>query len=222
MSKKNCLNCAFLVCHQETYRSVFHRPELSKWVNNIKSLDIESRNSIKDDDLSFLGESLRKREEWQVEYERKKQEKQSASIFASPVISDLLGHGPTNEELKELGLAEPPDACDHDYLECYHEQWTENRKRTSPTSKNFLSEKSCCFYFPQKNIEQKSLEACEKTRMHEKNQKRFLITNILVILGILITVLLYTPTQAFVKNQWKTVTIFIAELKKQDNLKESK
>jgi len=219
VKQRNCLNCAFLVRHQETYRSVSFKPELSKWVDNIASLDIENRKLIKEEDLSFLGKSRREFEAWQTEYDQKKREKQASSIFASPVISDLLGHGPTDEELQELGLSDPPEACDHDYLECYHEQWTEKRDRAAPVNKGFLSEKSCCFYFSQKKVERKSLEACEKTRMHEKNQKRFWITNILVILGIASTFLLSQDVQSYIDKQFnilkhKTTTFYESVIQK--------
>ena len=205
MNRKSCIGCAFLVRHEETYNSVSLKPELSRWINIEKSLDSECRKFIQKDDLSFLGKGLRDYQKWNKEYQAIIAEKQKTSIFAISPMHSILNNMPSDEELAELGLEPAPEYNDYDYLGCYHEQWSEDRKRENPVDKAFLSTKSCSFYFPLKKMDRKSLEACEKTRSHERNRIRFFITNMLVILGISSTFLLSQDVRGYLTQQYELV-----------------
>ncbi len=218
MSNK-CLDCAFLIRRQETWEA-----RIAKWRESERSLDIEFRQRIHKNDFSFLGKGKRDLEEWQAEFdlrERRKNIMVPGIAYARQRV-DLLGHGPSEEEIEELGMSPRPEAPDHDYLDCFHEQWTEGRDRETPVEKTFLLQNKCPFYFPFKDKKSQSLDACEKSRTHKKNRSRFIITNVLVIIGVVATVVMSTPTQDFIKKQYQSFQDFITTIKEEINKGESK
>ena len=209
LSQKNCINCAFLTLKEEKFISG-HFVTNPRWIEKIKSLNAEQRNSIKKEVFDFLGESLKKNNEWSEEYYKKKQQRDKNQMFQMRSLS-LYGSGVTEEELDELGMEEPPKFNDHESLECYHQQWSEGSNRKNKIDKNFLEEKSCPFFFAHEKMKRQTLKGCEKMRLHENNKNRFIITNILVLLGIIITIASYPSLQKNIINKYSKVEFYIKD-----------
>lgn len=194
---KNCSSCAFCLRNQETWigGSLLARTK-GYWSYDNRSLNQDERNQIIKGDISFVGDAVRILQAWQKEYEtRKILDEKNNPIVGWLSHSNLVFPGSKEEEkqkkdeLERLGMGEAPDAPDADYLSCYHEQWSEGKKRTSPVNSEFLKHKKCHFYYPSDKAYNQTLEACEKTRTYLKERSNVIVTNALVIVGIIITLI---------------------------------
>lgn len=194
---KNCSSCAFCLRNQETWiGGSLLAGTKGYWSYDKRSLDQEERNQIIKGNISFVGDALRRLQAWQKEYEtRKILDEKENTINGFLFRNSLILPGSDEEEkrkkdeLEYYGMDEAPAAPDKDYLSCYHEQWTEGRKRTSPVNSEFLKHKKCHFYYPSDKADNQTLEACEKTRTYLKERSNVIVTNALVIVGIIITLI---------------------------------
>lgn len=189
---KCCLTCAFCIRNQNTYHSVFVKPELSKWCYKKESLSALHRVALSEANDQFIGQEIRDQKLWderlELEKERRKKEALQHYIAAFPKFL-LNPERQASEDAEEYGFSPRPLAPDQDYLSCFHEQWDESKRdQCHKERKYFLENKTCSFYYPFKNHEQ-TLDACEKNRKDLQDKNRFWFTNILVIIGIAITVI---------------------------------
>lgn len=194
---KNCSSCTFCLRNQETWiGGSLLAGTKGYWSYDKRSLDQDERNQIIKGDTSFVGDTVRRLQAWRKEYETRKILAEKEVLFPSFLTRlSFLSPGSEEEkkqrkdELERLGMDEAPKAPDVDYLSCYHEQWNEDRKRTSPVNSEFLKHKKCHFYYPSDKADNQTLEACEKTRIYLKERTNVIVTNALVIVGIIITLI---------------------------------
>lgn len=194
-------------------------PNHSKWNNISTSLTQPQRDALQKGDFQFLGAEIRAVKGWNEEYNLKKQQhenKQREILSEHPILrgTEAINNIPkmislfssNEEELKNLGMSNRPPAPDYDYLSCYHEQWQEDVDRQKPKSSNFLKNTKCAFFFPYVKMGDKTLKACEDSRIDHLDRRRFYITNIFVILGIVVTIFSTSPIKAW----WHTFESFVS------------
>jgi len=194
---KNCLTCAFCTRNKNTFRSVFTKPELSRWIRSQETLSNLERDALKSGDDSFIGKEIRDAKLWdeQLEQEREDARRQFEGTplanlaYAKSIFSAFPNKA--NDEAATYGISERPTAPDEDYLSCFHEQWDEDKRADTRIDRlGFLENMSCSFYYPFLKKRGESLEACEKNRRDDQERSRFSVTTILIVAGVIVTIVL--------------------------------
>lgn len=193
-SKKSCLSCAFCLHCRDTFYG-FPKPELDCKKDNLTDAEI---SLLKNGDISFLSEAKRKHDDWVATYEKRKEEKDKEQylkrieaskklsnsllekilgkdysnigfvIPEKPSIVPLLGGDPYPWR-EELGMEPCPIVPDHEYLECWKENWGKQDEDIWTT----LKSKKCRNYYPLSKKETKSLEACDEERKERVDNKKY-------------------------------------------------
>ncbi len=217
--KKCCLNCAFCIRNKNTWISNFGVD--SYWDPEECELSIEEREKIKNNDVSFVGAAKKEKEKWVKEYNERieaednyinsclsslnkennetvfssKQRREALSIFGNEKYPDS----------ERLGMGKCPEAPDKDYLSCWHDFW--NFQDNEPELATLKEKNKCQFFFSYDKKGKRSFKACEKERVASLDKKRFYVTNLLVILGIFASIIIYQlqktdgeQTLSFVQN----------------------
>lgn len=192
--KKCCVNCAFCLRTKDYGCSPLRDPS-KRFVYSILN-DEERKNALKNN-FDFLGEEIRKRIEWEAQYN------QILDNMKKGMYHDQLGGGRNVLELLQntshnsisqdiiylFGLSQPPEAPDADYLSCWHNLWNFKDKKDEFSALN--QKNDCLFFYPYNKKGNKSFEGCEKERKALLSKSRYTTTNTLVILGILVTILIF-------------------------------
>ena len=157
----------------------------------------EERKNALNDDFDFLGREIRAKKAWEDEYNQKLDNAKKGfynSIYGGAHALELL-IAPLDTFHKsfpladEFGMPEHPDAPQFDYLHCWHNFWNfKNRENELTTLKN---KRKCHFFYPYNKKGNKNFEACEKERAASQDKMRFIATNLLVVLGIVVSILTY-------------------------------
>lgn len=186
--KQCCLNCAFC----------------ARCVNNsLNFLTNDERKQALADNFDFIGKEQRIRKEWQKQYkqiyEDLRKGKYDKRLGGGPRVLDILTEANNPDDFTQMKFPDPiieifqlapyPDAPYNDYLVCWHELWNLKNKENEYSS---LKEKNkCLFFYPYDRKGNKSFEGCEKERVALLNRHNFTITNWLVILGIVVSIVIY-------------------------------
>lgn len=192
--KKCCVNCAFCLRTKDYGCSPLRDPS-KRFVYSILN-DEERKNALKNN-FDFLGEEIRKRIEWEAQYN------QILDNMKKGMYHDQLGGGRNVLELLQntshnsisqdiiylFGLSQPPEAPDADYLSCWHNLWNFKDKKDEFSALN--QKNDCLFFYPYNKKGNKSFEGCEKEREALLSKSRYMTTNTLVILGILVTIIIF-------------------------------
>lgn len=210
-SKKSCLSCAFCLHCRDTFYG-FPKPELDCEKDNLTDAEI---SLLKNGDVSFLSEAKRKHDDWVATYEKRKEEKDKEQylkrieaskklsnsllekilgkdysnigfvIPEKPSIVPLLGGDPYPRR-EEFGMEPCPIVPNHEYLECWKENWGKQDEDIWTT----LKSKKCRNYYPLSKKETKSLEACDEERKEKEANKRN-IKNLIYsfLLGVITTLI---------------------------------
>jgi hypothetical protein len=196
---KNCLECAFCTRNRNTWRPNQFKPEHSRWNNRQALLTTEERLLLKDGSDDFIGKDIRDAEAWdeRFETERENVRKSYQDTPYAGILSAATRLSPfpasrsdLDEEAKTYGMSPRPDAPDKDYLSCFHNQWDENKNPSLQSNRQaFLARKRCAFFFSFQKTSGETLDACESMRKDALERSRFYITNGLIVLGIIVTVL---------------------------------
>lgn len=194
--KKCCLNCAFCMRCKEHADGV----GLQVYRHDSKKLltQAERENAYKND-FSFLGAEKRKQQEWDAEYERKINTLKSGalnSVIGGPRVLDLIMSTSTPMTkyslAKQFQMPDRPNAPEDDYLSCWHDLWSFSQ---DDKALHTLTDKTKCpFFFSYNKKGNKSFEGCEKERIALQDKNRFVITNALVIAGIVVTIIVAIAT----------------------------
>ena len=188
MMKQCCLNCAFCVrCLNDLPNTLTNDERKQAWENN----------------FDFIGKEQRAQKEWQKQYKQIYEDickgKYHQQLGGGPRVLDILSQSdrpdnltivnPQNPIIQLFGLSPYPIAPHNDYLLCWHELWNFKNKENEYSS---LKEKNkCLFFYPYDRKGNKSFEGCEKERVALLNRHNFTITNWLVILGIVVSIVIY-------------------------------
>lgn len=186
--KKCCLNCAF--CIRRKDKKVYTETNSSLSILT----DIERRDAFKDN-FDFIGKEIREQKDWEDLYSQILDNLKKGVYnkqLGNAVVLDLLDETPFQEPFslaRTFNMPPRPDAPDADYLICWHNLWNfKNKESELVTLKN---RNKCLFFYPYNRKENKSFEGCEKERIALQNQYQFRTTNLLVILGIIVSFLIY-------------------------------
>ncbi len=76
------------------------------------------------------------------------------------------------------------------FLTCHHGQWAEDEARKTTISADFLQTKTCAYHTPYDTETTRNLADYEKIRQQNHKRRQFFITNGLVMIGGIITVLI--------------------------------
>lgn len=185
--KKCCLNCIFCTRHINDSPNALTDGERKQalWGN-----------------FDFIGKEQRAKKAWQEQY------KQIYEDLSRGVYHDKLGGGRNVLEILEhssrpddfvmrypnaivetFGMPACPITPYKDFLVCWHNLWNFQGKEQDFSSLN--QKNKCLFFYPYNKKEHKSFEGCEKEREALLAKSRFRITNWLVILGILVSILIF-------------------------------
>ena len=186
--KQCCLNCSFC----------------TRCVNNsLNFLTNDERKQALADNFDFIGKEQRIQKEWQKQYkqiyEDLRKGKYNKQLGGGPRVLDILTDANNPDDFTQMKFPDPiieifqlppyPDAPYNDYLVCWHELWNFKNKKNEYSS---LKEKNkCLFFYPYDKKGNKSFEGCEKERVALLNRRHFTITNWLVILGIVVSIVIY-------------------------------
>lgn len=196
--KQSCVNCAFCIHCQNKITLVESSIFQDK---KEKLLTDDERKSAKENNFSFIGLAKRKQKEWLQRYYQNIDDLKKGKynhIIGGPKVLEMLvqndmasrltpGHSNQYPLRDTFGMEPMPQAPDLDYLACWHDLWNfekEPEKYSSINNKN-----KCLFFYPYTQKGNKSFEGCEKERQALLAQKRSFITNFLVIVGIIATVI---------------------------------
>lgn len=185
--KKCCLNCAFCV----------------RYVNNsANALTDEERKQALIDNFDFVGKEQRAQKAWQLQY-KKIYEDLSRGVYhdklGGPRVLEILTRANNPNDFRSMhfpdpiielfGLPEYPIAPYQDFLVCWHNLWNFQCKEQEFSS---LNQKNKCLFFYQYNKKgHKSFEGCEKEREAFLAKNRFVTTNWLVVLGIIVSIVIF-------------------------------
>lgn len=185
--RKCCINCAFCARYVD---------------NSANSLTEEEHKQALSGDFNFVGKEQRAQKEWRKQY------KQIYDDLRMGKYHDKLGGGrnvleilerannPDNfpavvypDAITELFRLPPyPQAPYRDFLVCMQNLW--NFLGKEQEFQSLIKKKKCLFFYPYNRKGNKSFDGCEKEREALLAKNRFTITNLLVILGIIATILL--------------------------------
>ena len=204
--KKCCVNCAFC----------------ARYINNsANSLTAEEHKQALAGNFDFVGREQRAQKEWYRQY-KQIYEDLSRGLYHDKLsggrnVMEILTHssrpdefpavGYSNAIVDTFGLSMCPTAPYQDFLVCWHNLWNFDKKEKElPTLNN---KNKCLFFYPYNKKGNKSFEGCEKEREASLAKSRFITTNWLVILGILVTIFIFTiqTWNSNQNNQQKTVVI---------------
>lgn len=186
--KQCCLNCSFC----------------TRCVNNsLNFLTNDERKQALADNFDFIGKEQRIQKEWQKQYkqiyEDLRKGKYNKQLGGGPRVLDILTDANNPDDFTQMKFPDPiieifqlppyPDAPYNDYLVCWHELWNFKNKKNEYSS---LKQKNkCLFFYSYDKKGNKSFEGCEKERVALLNRRHFTITNWLVILGIVVSIVIY-------------------------------
>lgn len=186
--KQCCLNCAFCV----------------RCLNDLpNALTNDERKQAMADNFDFIGKEQRAQKEWENRYNQIYDDlskgKYNNQLGGPTVLEMLMASNKPNEFnnlspygnpiIQRFGLPTYPQAPHNDYLACWHELWNSKNQKTEYSS---LKQKNkCLFFYPYDRKGNKSFEGCEKERVALLNRHNFTITNWLVILGIVVSIVIY-------------------------------
>ena len=186
--KQCCLNCAFC----------------ARCLNDLpNALTDDERKQAKGDNFDFIGKEQRAQKEWEDIYNQKiknlREGKYNDEIGGPQALSLLTKEATSNAFSRtrqpsyilaeDFGMGIHPDAPYSDYLACWHELWNFKNKKNEYSS---LKQKNkCLFFYSYDKKGNKSFEGCEKERVALLNRHNFTITNWLVILGIVVSIVIY-------------------------------
>lgn len=184
---KCCLNCAFC----------------ARYINNsANSLTVEEHTQALAGNFDFIGKEQRVKKEWQLRYKQIYDDlrigKYHDKLGGMNVLEILerannpddftVTHFP--DSITELFRLPPyPNAPYQDFLACGRDLWSFKDKINDFSSLNKKSK--CLFFYPYDKKGNKSFEACEKERSASQDKMRFIATNLLVVLGIVVSILTY-------------------------------
>ncbi len=191
--KKCCVNCAFCLRTKDYGCSPLRDPS-KRFVYSILN-DEERKNALKNN-FDFLGEEIRKRIEWEAQYNQILDNMKKGMYheqLGGPVVLELLINT-SNDRISQriidvFRLPQPPESPDADYLSCWHNLWDFKDKKDEFSALN--QKNDCLFFYPYNKKGNKSFEGCEKERKALLSKSRYTTTNTLVILGILVTILIF-------------------------------
>lgn len=191
--KKCCLNCAF--CLRKKEKLIFNSRGL---VNDVSSkiFTDEERQKAFLGDFNFVGSEIKARNDWEKQYyqiiDSMKKGMYNGQL-GGPQVLELLQHSSRGMALQKIielfGLPQPPESPDADYLSCWHNLWDFKDKKDEFSALN--QKNDCLFFYPYNKKGNKSFEGCEKEREALLSKSRYTTTNTLVILGILVTIIIF-------------------------------
>ncbi|MBP3687689.1 MAG: hypothetical protein J6J35_04915 [Alphaproteobacteria bacterium] len=185
--KKCCINCAFC----------------ARYINNSANfLTKEEHQQALSGNFDFVGREQRAQKEWQNQYKRiydgLRTGQYHDKLGGGRNVMEVLTHAnnPDNfpivaypDPITELfGLPPYPQAPYKDFLVCMHDLWNFQGKEKEFPSLN--QKRKCLFFYSYDKKGNKSFEGCEKEREALLAKSRFTTTNLLVIIGIIVTIVL--------------------------------
>lgn len=157
-------------------------------------LSAEEREKAYKNDFSFLGSEKKKQQAWDDEYNRKIDALKNGAlneVIGGPAVLELLMLDSNNSGKYPLAskfqMSHRPDAPEDDYLSCWHGLWI--FKQNDKLLHTLNSKTKCPFFFPYNKKGNKSFDGCEKERVALQDKNRFIITNVLVVIGIIVTII---------------------------------
>ena len=193
--KQCCLNCVFCArCKSKLSRFGL---QISRR-DSIDFLALEDRKQAIKNNFDFLGKEIRIQKEWENKYnyylDLMKKGAFHQQLGGGNNVLEALRYSDDNSEkfpLNEVfGLPTHPDAPDDDYLMCWHDLW--NFKDNKNEDLKTLNQKNnCLFFYPYTKRGNKSFNGCEKERDALLSQSRFKITNWLVVIGVIVTIVTF-------------------------------
>ncbi len=191
--KKCCVNCAFCL-RTKDYRYSPIRNPVNRFVYGI--LNDEERKKALSNNFDFLGEEIRKRIKWEAQYNQILDNMKKGMYheqLGGSVVLELLTNT-SNDRISQriidvFGLPQPPESPDADYLSCWHNLWDFKDKKDEFSALN--QKNDCLFFYSYNKKGNKSFEGCEKERKALLSKSRYMTTNTLVILGILVTIIIF-------------------------------
>jgi hypothetical protein len=192
----NCLTCTFCTRNKDTWLSNFYKPELSRWRRVQETLNVSERMALRKGEDDFIGREIRDAKLWDEQFKQEREnlrQQSGASLYAMSLQRGILprSRNDLDEEAANYGMPPRPKTPDEDYLSCFHQQWDESTDTAIQKDRQtFLAHKQCSFYYPSTKIHGETLEACEKNRKDAQERSRFLVTTILIVIGIVATIVL--------------------------------
>ena len=185
--KKCCINCAFCARYID---------------NSANSLTAEEHKQALSGNFGFVGKEQRAQKEWKKQYRQiyddLRMGKYHDKLGGGRNILDILerANNPDNfpavvypDAITELFRLPPyPQAPYRDFLVCMQNLW--NFLGKEHEFQSLIKKRKCLFFYPYNKKGNKSFEGCEKEREALLAKSRFTITNWLVILGIITTIVL--------------------------------
>lgn len=186
--KKCCVNCAFC----------------ARYINNsANALTAEEYKCAISGNFDFIGKEQRSRKEWLKQYkqiyEDLSQGKYHNKLGGGRDVLEILTHSTSPDEfpgigypnaiIETFGLPPCPTAPYQDFLVCWHNLWGFKDKKDEFSALN--QKNDCLFFYPYNKKGNKSFEGCEKERKALLSKSRYMTTNTLVILGILVTIIIF-------------------------------
>lgn len=157
-------------------------------------LSAEEREKAYKNDFSFLGSEKKKQQVWDDEYNRKIDALKKGAlndVIGGPAVLELLMLESTYSGKYPLAskfqMSQRPDAPEDEYLSCWHDLWIFKQDDTLLHTLN--NKTKCPFFFSYNKKGNKSFDGCEKERVALQDKNRFIITNLLVIAGIIVTII---------------------------------
>lgn len=188
MMKKCCLNCVFC----------------TRCINDfLNALTDEERKQALANNFDFIGKEQRAQKACQKQYKQIYEDickgKYHEQLGGGPRVLEILSQSNRPDDFTRINTQNPivqlfgfppyPMAPYNDYLVCWHELWNFKNKENEYSS---LKQKNkCLFFYSYDRKGNKSFEGCEKERIALLNRYNFTITNWLVILGIVVSIVIY-------------------------------
>ena len=219
MKKRNCLNCAFCIRHNNKFITFPHLINKQPfWKYSSKSLTDEERELLINGDDSFIGKAKNEYLEWIENYTLKKEafekqqkitielakEKLTQSGFATfnPLVDivnmvrngqDVISmHDDPYKDYSKYGIKNPKpssDFPDEDYLSCWKQHWNEDKNNALLIDRIKLKNYCCKHYYPYNKLYNKSLELCDQERQEDINKKQFIATIVISVLTLMVSII---------------------------------
>ena len=195
--KKCCLNCAFCIrCIDKTSYNMLALKPTNDDITRI--LTNEERKQAFTGNFEFIGKEIRIQKVWEAQYEQMldnmKKGMYHQQLGRGPQVLELLAQNSMSINKYSLssvfGMSPHSDAPDDDYLKCWHDLWNFIDNKDDDL-KTLCKKNECLFFYPYNKKGNKSFNGCEKERVALQSQSRFRITNWLVILGIIVTIVTF-------------------------------
>lgn len=185
--KKCCLNCVFCSRYKDA---------------PLNALTNEERKQAFCGNFNFIGKEQREQKEWQKQYRQHYQDLSQCKYhdqLGGPRVLEILTEANNPDDFTMMHFPDPivqlfgmpdyPIAPYKDYLVCWHKLWNFENKENELSS--LKKKNKCLFFYPYNRKGNKSFEGCEKEREALLAKSRFTATNWLVILGIIVTILIF-------------------------------